>query len=331
MEETTTMKDNLISNFLDFSNSLNEGNSYKKNFGVLGPFENWGYKIKSHCPEFGGDPDSSLILISDLSSDLPNICLKYLYGDSMESDPIYFPKDSFVVSGSSKNPIIETKPGVRYWETEDNQSNLDDFINSFIESKHFESPEEDPSGDIESILEILGIDSSVKEIKKKKNLHWIAKLEDGTEIELKKKDSEDFLNNLKIYLDQNSYSPEIEVYRESPGFETIFNTPKGKIIRKTNKLTDLSKDPVHQYLFNASLKKDPALYQEPVINYLNSILKTHDWRPESTKYVNSFSDKEKEINQLKKILSNTLSEENLDELYSKAREVYSMSPKSKGN
>lgn len=327
----TTMKHNLISNFLDFSNSINEGNSYKKNFGVLGPFENWGYKIKSCCSEAGGTPDSNTILISDLSSDLPNICLKYMYGDNRESDPIYFPKDSFIVSGDSKNPILETKSGIRYWESEDNQSNLDEFINSFIESKNFESSEEDPSGDIETIIEIFGLDSSMKEIKKKKDLHWLAKLEDGTEIELRKKDPDNFLSNLKIYLDQNSYSPEIEVYSESPGFETIFNTPKGKFVRRTNKLTDLSKDPVHQYLFSASLKKDPALYQEPVINYLNSILKSHDWRPESTKYLNSFSDKGKEIDQLKKILSNTLTEESLDELYSKAREMYSMSPKSKGN
>ena len=325
------MKNNLISNFSDFSYSLNEGNSYKKNFGILGPFEKWGYKMKSCCPEMGGDPDANSIFASDVSSDLPNLCLKYIYGDNQESDPIYFPKDAFVVSGDSKNPIIETKSGVRFWDNEENQLNLDEFINSFIESKHFQTPEDDASGDINTVLEILGMDSPIGGITKKKNLHWIAKLEDGTEIELKKKDAEDFLNILKIYLNSDSYSPDIEVYRDKPGFETIFNTPKGKFIRKTGKLTDLAKDPVHQYLFNASLKKDPSLYQEPVINYLNSILKSHDWKPESSKQMDSFTDKGKEIDQLKKILSNTLTEENLDELYAKARERYSIVPKPKGN
>jgi thymidylate synthase len=266
-----------------------------------------------------------------VSSDIPNLCLKYIYGDNQESDPIYFPKDAFIVSGDSKNPIIETKPGVRFWGSEENQSNLDEFINSFIESKHFQSPEEDPSGDIDVVLEILGIDSPIEEITKKKNLHWIAKLEDGTEVELKKKDAEDFLNTLKFYFNSDSYSPEVEVYRDKPGFETVFNTPKGKFIRKTEKLTDLSKDPVHQYLFNASLKKDPSLYQEPVINYLNSILKSHDWRPESSKQIDSFTEKGKEIDQLKKILSNTLTQENLDELYAKARERYSIVSNPKGN
>ena len=43
------------------------------------------------------------------------------------------------------------------------------------------------------------------------------------------------------------------------------------------------------------------------------------------------TEKEKEISQLKKILSNTLSEEALDEMYSKAREMYSIVPDSKGN
>ena len=325
------MEHNLISNFLDFSYSLNEGNLYKKNFGIIGPFEEWGYKMKSCCPEMGGEADSNSVIASDVSSDIPNLCLKYIYGDNQESDPIYFPKDAFIVSGDSKNPIIETKPDVRFWDSEENQSNLDEFINAFIESKHFQSPEEDPSGDIDVVLEILGIDSPIEEITKKKNLHWIAKLEDGTEVELKKKDAEDFLNTLKIYFNSDSYSPEVEVYRDKPGFETIFNTPKGKFIRKTEKLTDLSKDPVHQYLFNASLKKDLSLYQEPVINYLNSILKSHDWRPESSKQIDSFTEKGKEINQLKKILSNTLTEENLDELYAKARERYSIVSKPKGN
>ena len=325
------MEHNLISNFLDFSYSLNEGNLYKKNFGIIGPFEEWGYKMKFCCPEMGGEADSNSVIASDVSSDIPNLCLKYIYGDNQESDPIYFPKDAFIVSGDSKNPIIETKPDVRFWDSEENQSNLDEFINSFIESKHFQTPEDDPSGDINSILEILGIDSPIGEITKKKNLHWIAKLEDGTEVELKKKDAEDFLNTLKIYFNSDSYSPEVEVYRDKPGFETIFNTPKGKFIRKTEKLTDLSKDPVHQYLFNASLKKDLSLYQEPVINYLNSILKSHDWRPESSKQIDSFTEKGKEINQLKKILSNTLTEENLDELYAKARERYSIVSKPKGN
>ena len=326
-----TMKHNLVSNFLDFSYSLNEGNSYKKNFGIIGPFDKWGYKMKSCCPEMGGSPDSNSVVASDVSSDLPNLCLKYIYGDNQESEPIYFPKDAFIVSGDSKNPIIETKPDVRFWGSEENQSNLDEFINSFLESKHFQTSGEDASGDIDTILEILGMDSPVSEVKKKKDLHWIAKLEDGTEVEIKKKDAEDFLNTLKIYLSSDSYSPEIEVYRDKPGFETIFNTPKGKFIRKTGKLTDLAKDPVHQYLFNASLKKDTILYQEPVINYLNSILKSHDWKPESSKQMDSFTEKGKEISQLKKILSNTLTEENLDELYSKARERYTIVSKPKGN
>ena len=325
------MKNNLVSNFSDFSYSLNEGNSYKKNFGILGPFEKWGYKMKSCCPEMGGEPDSNSIVASDVSSDLPNLCLKYIYGDAQESDPIYFPKDAFVVSGDSKNPVIETNSDVRFWDNEENQSNLDEFINSFIESKHFQTPEDDASGDINTVLEILGMDSPIGEITKKKDLHWIAKLEDGTEVELKKKDAEDFLNILKIYLNSDSYSPEIEVYRDKPGFETIFNTPRGKFIRKTGKLTDLAKDPVHQYLFSASLKKDPSLYQEPVINYLNSVLKSHDWKPGSSKQMDSFTEKGKEIDQLKKILSNTLTEENLDELYAKARERYSIVSKPKGN
>jgi len=322
-------KDNLISNFSDYTYSLNEGSSYKKDFGVLGPFENWGYKIRTSCPEMGGGSDENCIIVSDLDGDDQDLCLKYLYSGK-ESDPIYIPKSCFEVSGNSKNPILQTKSGTRWWEEEKNQDSFDDFINSFLESKHFEPPQEDSAeDDIQLILDILGIDSPISDFRKKKDLYWVCTLEDGTELELKKRDNDNFLKNLKIYLGKDSYSPEVEVSHESPGFETIFSTPKGKFVRKTPNLTDLSSEPIHKYLFHSSLKKDPSLHQEPVINYLNSVLKSHDWRPQSKKNQDSVLEKEKEISQLKKILSNTISEENLDEMYSKARERFSPDPKEK--
>jgi hypothetical protein len=40
--------------------------------------------------------------------------------------------------------------------------------------------------------------------------------------------------------------------------------------------------------------------------------------------VGSVSDSEKEINLIKKMLMNTLTEESLDEMYAKAREKYTM-------
>ena len=198
-------------------------------------------------------------------------------------------------------------------------------MDSFVESKDFSLPQEQSvEGDILSVIEILGIDTMVSKVEKKKDNHWIAYLEDGSEIDLKKKDGEDFLKNMKIYLNSGSSSPQVEIYRDKPGFETIFNTPQGKFARKTGKITDLVKDPIHKYLFHSSLERDPALYQEPVVNYLNAILKNHDWRPKSAKHAGSVSDSEKEIGQVKKMLMNTLTEEVLDEMYSKARESYTM-------
>ena len=129
-------------------------------------------------------------------------------------------------------------------------------------------------------------------------------------------------SSLLGFLNSGSSSPQVEIYRDKPGFETIFNTPQGRFSRKTGKITDLVKDPIHKYLFHSSLERDPALYQEPVVNYLNSILKNHDWRPKSTKHVETVSDSEKEISRIKKMLMNTLTEEVLDEMYAKAREKY---------
>lgn len=317
------MNPGAIYNFSDYTESLNEGNSYKKDFGILGPFQKWGYKIKASCPDLGGKSDDSCILISDPNNEDPNLCLKYIYGGK-ESDPIYLPKSSIDFSGDPKYPSLQTRPNTRWWEEESNQEILDDFIDSYLESKHFEAPGEDsPQEDIESILDLLGIDSPITDFSKKKNFHWEGKLEDGTEVEMRKKDNDDFLKNLKIYFGSDSYSPEVEIYRDSPGFETIFSTPKGKFVRKTKNLSDFLKDPIHQYLFHSSMKKDPSLYQEPVLNYLNSILRSHDWRPGPKKDMDSFLKSQREIDQIKRILSNTISEEEIDEIYSKSRERFS--------
>ena len=325
MEETTTMKVNFISNYWDYSYFINEGNMYKKELGVLGPFSDWGYKIKTSCPDVGGETTDKFVLVSGLTQDGDDLVMKYIYGDGNESDPVSFPKSAFDVSGDSKSPILQTRKNIRWWDNEENQMCFDDLLDSFIESKHFSLPQEHSvEGDILSMMEILGIDSDISKIEKKGDNHWAANLENGTEIDLKKKDDGDFMRNLKVYLNSDSASPQIEIYRDKPGFETIFNTPKGKFSRKTEKITDLMQDPVHKYLFHSSLEKDPVLYQEPVINYLNSILKSHDWRPKATKYVDDITFKEREMGQIKRMLMNTLSEEVLDEMYAKAREKYTL-------
>ena len=319
------MKANFISDYWNYSYSINEGNSYKKGLGIIGPFTDWGYKIKTSCPEAGGETTDQSVIVSGLDEDADDLTLKYLYGEGKESDPISFPKNSFDVSGSSHSPILQTRKNIRWWDDEENQQCLDDLLDSFAESKDFPLPQEQSiEGDVLSVLEILGIDTLISKVEKKKDNHWIAYLEDGSEVELKKKDGEDFLKNLKIYLNSGASSPQVEIYRDNPGFETIFNTPQGRFARKTEKITDLAKDPIHKYLFHSSLERDPELYQEPVVNYLNAILKNHDWRPKSTKHVESVSDSEKEIIQIKKMLMNTLTEESLDEMYAKARERYTM-------
>jgi hypothetical protein len=321
---------NLVQNFSDFSYSINEGNSYKKEYGVLGPFSPWGYKIKTCCPEKGGEPTDSMLIVSDLDGEGKDLCLKYLYGEGKESDPFYLPKGSFIIDGTPKNPILQTKRHTKWWDDENNQDHLDEFLDSFMESKNFTLDlDEDIEGDVCSLMEILDLDSSVSKVDQKKDLHWIASLEDGMEMEIKKRDKDNLFKVLKFYLDSNSHTPEVEVIHEKPGYEVLYSTPRGKFSRKCSTVSDLSKDPVHKYLFSASMKKDPSLYQGPVLNYLNSVLKNQDWRPSDKKKIEESDGSLSEADQLKKILLNTISEKDLDEIYSSARQRYS--PSNSGN
>ena len=315
------MKFNSVHNFDDYSYSLNEGNSYKKNLGIIGPFsDSWGYKIRTSCPSEGGE-ESDSSLMAEESGD-GNLVLKYNYPGGSSSLPLSI--ECFDVTGSPENPILQTRKNSRWWDSEENQEDFDSFIDSFLESKFFSIDKSDfAQGDISDIMDLFGIESEIKKVDKKKDLHWIAYLDNGSEIELKKKDNNDFIKNLKIYLNKDSYSPEIEICKDGSGFETIFSTPKGKFTRRADKFSDVYKDPIHKYLFHASMQKDPSLYHEPVMNYLNSILKNHDWRPESKRNPEEVKIKESEINRIKKMLTNTMDESALDEIYSRAREKYS--------
>lgn len=318
------MKFNSVYSFEDYSYSLNEGNSYKKDLGIIGPFsDSWGYKIRTSCPSEGGEKSDSILMAEE--SPEGDLILTYTFNGG--ENCLSLPMNCFDITGSSKNPIIQIRKNSRWWDNEENQENFDSFIDSYLESKFFSVDKSDSAqGDISDILDLFGIESEIRNFEKKKDLHWIAYLDNGSEIELKKKNNNDFLKNLRIYLNKDSRSPEIEISKDGSGFETTFSTPKGKFTRKSEKFSDVYKDPIHKYLFHSSMKKDPSLYQEPVMNYLNSVLKNHDWRPISKKNAEDVKAKESEINMIKKILTNTLEESSLDEIYSKAREKYSKDP-----
>lgn len=316
-----------VLNFDDFSYSINEGNEYKKEYGIIGPFSDWGYKIKTACPEQGGNLSPGQIIVSNLNSPENSIKLKYLYGEGRESEEIEVPDGSFIIEGTPQNPILQTKKNTKWFGSDENRDTFDDFINSFLESKHFKIEEEDIEDDIYSILDTFEIESSISEVNKKRDLFWTAKLNDGSEMEIKKRDRDNLFKVLKFYFSPDLHSTGIEISHEKPGYEVIYNTKNGKFMRKCSKLGEITSDPIHKYLFAASSKKDSSLYNEPVLNYLNSILKSHDWRPQEKIKSEEFIAKENEIKEIKKILSNTISESDLDEIYTRAREKYSPSKK----
>ena len=294
------MKLNSVHNFDDYSYALNEGNSYKRDLGIIGPFsDQWGYKIRTSCPSKGGEESDSNLLAEE--SEDGNIILKYNYPGGSSSLPLSM--GCFDITGSPKNPILQTKKNSKWWR-EENQEDFDSFIDSFLESKFFTVDKSDSAhGDISDIVDLFEMEAEISKVDKKKDLHWIAYLDNGSEIELKKRDNDDFLKNLKIYLNKDSYSPEVEICKDGSGFETTFSTPRGKFTRKSDKFSDIYKDPIHKYLFHSSMQKDPSLYHEPVMDYLNAILKNHDWRPISQKNPEEVKSKESEINRIKKTLN----------------------------
>ena len=297
-----------VLNFTDF-NLLNESHTFgKKNLGIIGPLANWSMKIQAY-PE----PNNGMI---GYAMDEDEIEL--FHGDKK----LRIPSKSCDVQEKPDYSIIEIKPHTKWIDSDSSREQLEDFIEDYINtrSKKERDPASSVSDDIEIVMDLIGISEKVKSCNYVKENFFEADLENGMQIEVKKGQDDDLFKTLKIYKDNLSNFPDVKIKRSGVGKVGEFRTKMGEFSETGDSISDLLKQPCTKYLLQHSLGNPDEQTGEDLLNHYKKLLRHHEFKNEASSFNASKHEMEKkEINRLKQILRNSVSERDLEKIYNEFR------------
>lgn len=304
------MTDNhhMVLNFTDF-NLLNESHAFgKKNLGIIGPLANWSMKIQAY-PE----PNNGMIGYA-----IHEDGVELFHGDKK----IRIPKNSCEVHEKPEYSVIEIKPYTKWIDSSSSRDELDDFIEEYINVRSVGEKDvvSNVSDDIEIVLDMLGLNGKVKSCDCVKDNFFEADLDNGMQIELRKSQDDDLFKNFKIYKDSSSKYPDVKIKRSGVGKICEFRTKMGEFSETGDSIRDLLKQPCTNYLIHFSLDIPKEEAGNQLLSHYKNLLKHHEFKNEGSSYNASKHEMEKkEINRIKQILRNSVSEEDLEKIYNEFR------------
>jgi len=297
-----------VLNFTDF-NLLNESHTFgKKNLGIIGPLANWSMKIQAY-PE----PNNGMIGYA-----IDEDAIELFHGDKK----LRIPSKSCDVQEKPDYSIIEIKPHTKWIDSNSSREQLEDFIEDYINtrSKKERDPASSVSDDIEIVMDLIGISEKVKSCNYVKENFFEADLENGMQIEVKKGQDDDLFKTFKIYKDNLSNFPDVKIKRSGVGKVGEFRTKMGEFSETGDSISDLFKQPCTKYLLQHSLGKPDEQTGEDLLNHYKKLLRHHEFKNEASSFNASKHEMEKkEINRLKQILRNSVSERDLEKIYNEFR------------
>jgi len=298
----------IILNFSDF-NLLNESYSAgKKNLGIIGPLANWSMKIQAYPEPNNGmigyalDEDAIELFHGNHKLKIPS---KYC---NFEKKPEYL--------------VVEIKPHTKWIDSANSREDLENFIEEYVNLKTKQNldPAQSVSDDIEMIIDLLGLDAKVKSCNRSRDNFFEADLDNGMQIELKKGQNEDLFKNFKIYRDSTSRFPDVKIKRSGVGKVGEFRTKMGEFTESGDSISDLFKQPCTKYLIQNSLGSADEETKNDLLSHYKNLLKHHEFYKEDSSHNLVKHEMEKqEISRVKRILSNSLSEEDLEKIYNEFR------------
>lgn len=297
-----------VLNFTDF-NLLNESHTFgKKNLGIIGPLANWSMKIQAY-PE----PNNGMIGYA-----IDEDGIELFHGDKK----LRIPSKSCDVHEKPDYSVIEIKPHTKWVDSDSSREQLEDFIEDYINtrSKKERDPASSVSDDIEIVMDLIGISEKVKSCNCVKENFFEADLENGMQIEVKKGQDDDLFKNFKIYKDNLSRFPDVKIKRSGVGKVGEFRTKMGEFSETGDSISDLLKQPCTKYLIQHSLGNPDEQTGEELLNHYKKLLRHHEFKNEASSFNSSKHEMEKkEINRIKQILRNSVSEQDLEKIYNEFR------------
>lgn len=295
----------LYSEYYDFD-SISESNSYKKSLGVIGPLKKGGYKIKVSKSSLN-ETSGSCMSLEETESGC-NLC------SSKTNETYFLPRGCYNIKGSGNFRTLETLPDSKHFSDEEESEKFDDFVDNFIQSQEDETPLVDIQDDVQMILDLLGLDISISEVNPRKENSWTLKMTDGSEVDVRKKSNDDFIRSLKIFMKDNT-KPSMDLYKSKEGLGVDYRTKTGTFYQPLSKISDLKNTPMNQYLSKVSLGKIPGNEQNVILDDWKNKVQDYVWKTSKNPEDPQTTRSQREVESLKKILSNSVSPDTLDEIY----------------
>jgi len=300
---------NRVLSYEEFDKLEESRSTGKKQFGIIGPFADGSIKMK-----VSSKPSDGLVVYSIGENE---------YSLQNGERSISVPKSACEVTDKDGYSVIDVKPYTKWISFEDNRNDLHDFVEEFIDSKNRSGldVEQSISDDVEMVVDLLGIPAIVSKCIQISENHFDVDLSNGIQVEVKKRDPDDFFKSLKIFKDNKSALPVCRIRRSANDKIIDFRTPKGEFSERSDSIRDLLLHPVVKFLLNLSLNLKNEDTEPVLMDHYQKLLKHHEFKVENSQNFNQEKhDMEKEeILRIKKILSNSVDESVLDSMYNNYR------------
>lgn len=201
------------------------------------------------------------------------------------------------------------------------EDELDDFLEGFANYLTIKNGRslELARGDIETILDILGIPGEVQSIEKVNRNEWEAILKDNSLVNLKKRKSHDLMGSLKIYRSKDSTVPCIEIQNsgeENKSSFTFSDEAPFISIEEPAGLNQLkSKNPYYTFLLNQCLNRATKKHKDDFVDYFSNEMKSKSKNSSGLSSSYRTMENDFSIERMEKALSTFLPHEDIEKIY----------------
>ncbi len=232
-----------------------------------------------------------------------------------------------VLASGPNNKKIQIPSYTKWYKDQETRLALDNFLNDFMESLEqrkndtLDQVKESAKDDIDIVLDELGLNDSVASIEKKSDYNFNALTENGLEIEMYKRSTEDLLGEIKIYKGKNSPKPAVKCGLNGKSGKPYFSFDIGsKYYNFSGFFSEISDDNYFKYLLHKSLGIDDVSDEEGLVLYFEKILGNHDWNyqmSDDSKYYKRGEEQKNHISEISTLLKGFLPDEKVSEIYSR--------------
>lgn len=309
-----------ILNFLEFT--LNEStevtpDEFYKVPGVNNFMED-GYEISARNHIESDEYPAFEISAIEENPTAIKICYCDEHGNPMED--IWLPKDSLDVKMQDQDDIIITiHPECRWINDSSNREKLEEFIENF---DNFRTDQDDKENrrsesikdDLENFLDAIGFEVSVKDINNTGNGQYEVYLDNDLCATVNKRSLADIIGKISLYREKIIGDPCIEITGDRNGITLVSNIPDLFKKEVECQIDDFEDNPYLRYLLKKPLDLDTNSDRENLASYYSSVQRNHDkgrYESEDEKVRTSAREESYHIKDLRKMLSQFLSEERL--------------------